>query len=128
VGYVYDLAGRQIAEINSSGGANREEVYAGGQHLATYASGTTYFDHADWLGTERARSNVSGAQCETITSLPFGDGMSTAGSCADVTPLHFTGKERDPERGQGRSGCPGFSRNSRLLPPKRSLMESVRKP
>ena len=31
VDYIYDLAGRQIAEINSSGGANREEIYAAGQ-------------------------------------------------------------------------------------------------
>lgn len=31
-----DLAARQIAEVNSSGGANREEIYAAGQHIATY--------------------------------------------------------------------------------------------
>ena len=78
----------------------RGEVYAGGRHVATYSGGTggtTYFNHADWLGTERARSNVSGALCESITSLPFGDAMTTSGSCGDPSPMHFTGKERDSE-------------------------------
>ena len=81
---------------------NRIEVYAGDRHLATYsggAIGTTYFNHADWLGTERARTTVTGSLCETISSLPFGDGMSTSGSCGDPTPMHFTGNERDSESG-----------------------------
>ncbi|PYU91807.1 MAG: hypothetical protein DMG25_13665 [Acidobacteria bacterium] len=64
-----------------------------------YVNGTTYFNHADGLGTERARSNVSGTRCETITSLPFGDGQTTGGSCGDPSPDHFTGKERDTETG-----------------------------
>ena len=97
VSYVYDLASHQVAEFNSSGGWNRGEVYAGGRHLATYANNTTYFSHPDWLGTERARSSVSGSLCETITSLPFGDGQSTSGSCSDISPMHFTGKPRDAE-------------------------------
>src|SRR4029077_1970323 len=100
VDYVYDLAGHQIAEINSSGAWTREEVYAGGHHLATYsggASGTTYFNHTDWLGTERGRSNMSGTICETIVSLPFGEGEVTSGSCGDPSPMHYTGKQRDTE-------------------------------
>jgi RHS repeat-associated protein len=96
--YLYDLKDKQIATFNSSELWIRGEVYAGGRHLATYANGTTYFDHADWLGTERVRTNVSGAVCETIASLPFGDGQTIAGSCSsDPSPLHFTGKERDSE-------------------------------
>ncbi len=97
VSYVYDLAGHQIAEFNSSGGWNRGEIYAGNRHLASYGNNTTYFIYPDWLGTERARSSVSGALCETITSLPFGDGQSTSGSCSDISPMHFTGKPRDTE-------------------------------
>jgi RHS repeat-associated protein len=60
----------------------------------------------DWLGTERVRSFTSGLhagqQCETITSLPFGDGMNTQqvnGGCGDPSPNHFTGLERDAESG-----------------------------
>ena len=44
----------------------------------------------------------TGQPCETITSLPFGDGMNTQpvnGGCGDPSPNHFTGKERDAESG-----------------------------
>lgn len=100
VDFVYDLAGREISEVNSSGAWDRTELYAGSKHMATYsggATGVTYFDHADWLGTEPGPSNVAGSICETITSLPFGDGLSTSGSCGDASPMHFTGQEHDPE-------------------------------
>ena len=100
VDFLYDLAGHEVSQINSTGSWTRGEVYAGGRHVATYSGGTggtTYFIHADWLATERARSNVSGALCESITSLPFGDAMTTSGSCGDPSPMHFTGKERDAE-------------------------------
>jgi RHS repeat-associated protein len=108
VDYLYDTSGHEIAEVNSSGGWNRGEVYAGGTHLATYNNGTTYFSHRDWLGTERVRSNISGAACETISSLPFGDGQAISGSCGDPTPMHFTGKERDPESGLDNFGARYF--------------------
>jgi RHS repeat-associated protein len=100
VDYLYDLEGHQVSEVSAAGAWNRGEVYVGGRHLATYsggASGATYFIHADWLGTERARSTVAGAVCETMTSLPFGDGLATSGSCGDPSPLHFTGKQHDAE-------------------------------
>ena len=98
--FLYDLAGNQITELSSSGAWNRGEVYAGGRHLATYSggtSGTTYFIHVDWLGTERARSTAAGSSYETCTSLPFGDALTCSGS--DPSPMHFTGKERDSESG-----------------------------
>ena len=104
--FLYDLSGRPFAEINSSGAWDRTEVYAGSLHLATYsggATGTTYFEHTDWLGTERVRTTVAGANYETCTSLPFGDGMNCTG--ADVSPLHFTGKERDTESGLDNFGA-----------------------
>ena len=102
VSYLYDLAGHQISEINSSGWDNRDEIFAGSRHLATYNNGTTYFSHEDWLGTERARSNYQGpstpgSSCESITSLPYGDGQTVTGSCGDESPMHFTGKMRDTE-------------------------------
>jgi len=68
VQYLYDLAGHQIGELNVATGAwNRGEIYAGALHLATYPGNpgaTTYFTHADWLGTERVRSNLSSSGCE----------------------------------------------------------------
>ncbi|MBZ5597357.1 MAG: RHS repeat-associated core domain-containing protein [Acidobacteriia bacterium] len=90
-----------MTELSSTGTWSRGEVFLGGRHLATYAGGaggTTNFAFTDWLGTERARTQVNGTRCETIVSLPFGDGQVATGSC-DPTPLHFTGKERDSESG-----------------------------
>jgi RHS repeat-associated protein len=63
----------------------------------TYIGGTTYFDHTDWLGTVRARSNVSGTRTETCTSLAFGDNQSCAGT--DESPQHFASLEWDTESG-----------------------------
>jgi RHS repeat-associated protein len=98
-----DLAGHVITELNSSGGWKRGEVYAGGRHVATYVDGKTYFSHGDWLGAERARTDVSGSMVETCQGLPFGDELNCAGG--DVSPLHFAGKERDPESGLDNFGA-----------------------
>jgi RHS repeat-associated protein len=86
--------------VASSGAWNRAEIYAGGRHVGTYSGGppgTTYFDHGDWLGTERVRTNTSGALYEACTGLAFGDWQ--ACSASDPSPIHFTGKERDTESG-----------------------------
>jgi RHS repeat-associated protein len=95
--YVYDAAGRAVGQWDVTAAAwTRIEVYANGEHLASYvggAGGTTYFAHADWLGTERVRSDVSGNQSESFTNLPFGDALSGVGA----SPVHFTGQERDAE-------------------------------
>jgi RHS repeat-associated protein len=98
--YIYNLSGNYVAQVSNSGAWTVAEVYAGGMHLATYsggASGTTVFNHADWLGTERARTSTTGTLSESCTSLPFGDALSCTGS--DTSGLHFTGKERDTESG-----------------------------
>ena len=101
VDYVYDLGGHVISEFSASGNWNRGEVYAGGQHVATYDGGTTYFTHADWLGTERVRSTVDGTVYSTWTSFPFGEGS----AAPNPSPTHFTGKERDFESGNDYFGA-----------------------
>ena len=93
--YVYDAEGRQVQKtagaqveylydldgnIVTAGGWNRGEVFTNGQHLATYNWGTTYFNKTDWLSTERDRSGTADANCESITSLPFGDAQSASGT------------------------------------------------
>jgi RHS repeat-associated protein len=98
VQYVYDLSGHVVTEESSSGQWNRGEVYAGGQHLVTYRNWVTYFIAADMLGSERMRSTLDRTSYESCMNLPFGDGLTCIGSAAgDVSPLHFTGKERDAE-------------------------------
>jgi RHS repeat-associated protein len=111
--YYYDAAGQMITEANADGTTARAEIYAGSRHLATWSNNATYFNHADWLGTERVRSFGSGTKtgliCETITSLPFGDGLNTFpqndGCAPEPSPYHFTGKERDSESGLDNFGA-----------------------
>jgi len=102
--YLYDLAGHKIADVDPTGIFMQGELYAGDRHFAIYApepgpTGATFFTHSDWLGTERVRTDMTGTNCESIVSLPFGDGQSITGTCGDVSPMHFTGKERDAESG-----------------------------
>jgi RHS repeat-associated protein len=79
--FVYDLAGRAITLFNATtGGWWYGEIYAGGRHLATYSGGTTNFLHADWLGTKRVMTGVSGANSETCTGFPFGDDVNCTGT------------------------------------------------
>jgi RHS repeat-associated protein len=94
--FLYDLNGRTIDQL-TGGSLTRSEAYAEGMHLATYANSTTAFDNSDWLGTSRVRSNVSGTNIESCTSLPFGEDLTC--NSADVSPLHFTGQEHDSESG-----------------------------
>jgi RHS repeat-associated protein len=100
VDYLYDLDAHQVAEVGAGGVFNRGELYADNRHLATYTagqSGATFFTHSDWLGTERTRTDMTASTCESIASLPFGDGQTITTTCTDVSPMHFTGKQRDPE-------------------------------
>jgi len=107
VDLLYDLQGRVVTEVSSGGAWNRGEIFAGGGHLATYRFNSTYFNHVDWLGTERLRTDVHGATSETCTSLSFGDWLSCIGQ-GDPSPNHFTGKERDTESGLDNFGARYF--------------------
>jgi RHS repeat-associated protein len=88
IDFIYDREGKVILYNGNSGGANSPfiEMNVGGMHLGTYTINSTVtdtifqYDHADWLGTERARINLSGAVCQTISSFPFGDGLDYFGA------------------------------------------------
>lgn len=60
----------------------------------TYSS-WPFFNHADWLGTERYRSLPTGGQYGLCFNNPFGDNMYCPEADGDISPVHFTGKERD---------------------------------
>jgi RHS repeat-associated protein len=109
--YVYDLNGTVITEMEGLN-PDRLEVYAGGRHLATANQCEVVYNHADWLGTERVRTNASdtqypavipGSVANTCTSLPFGDNLNCTlapdvnPNHGDIASTHFTGKDRDPE-------------------------------
>jgi RHS repeat-associated protein len=96
--FIFDPAGRTLDQVSGTTW-QRGEIFAGGMHLGTYNNlvnpATTYFEHADWAGTVRARSSVTGASVETCTSLPFGDNQNCVGS--DGSPLHFATLASDSE-------------------------------
>jgi YD repeat-containing protein len=60
---VYNTAGQVLMRYNGSGGWLEGEVWAGGNHLAIYANGQTYFPLTDQVGTERARFSYTGGSC-----------------------------------------------------------------
>ena len=88
----------------------RSEIYADGRHLATLDNGQMYYHHSDWLGTERATSDSTGAICQTTYSQPFGDAQQTNGSCSPSSHF-FTGKERDTESGLDYFGARYYGSN-----------------
>src|SRR5579885_2649841 len=61
--FLYDQSDRLITETagNGSGDLWRSEVFAGSRHLETSWDGNQYIDHADHLGTERARFDTTTA-------------------------------------------------------------------
>lgn len=72
---------------------NTAWVYWGAARVAFYYAGTTEFDHQDWLGTERMRSNVSAQVAGSFTSLPYGDNYSYSG--VDWDAYHFATLDQD---------------------------------
>jgi RHS repeat-associated protein len=110
VDYVYEHSGQVLWD---TAGTVLEHLnyYAAGGHVATALTNANnnganvYFHHNDWLGTERVRTDITGAVCENIASLPFGDNQTITGTCGDISPMHFTGKERDTESGLDEFGA-----------------------
>jgi RHS repeat-associated protein len=94
---VYNTAGQVLMRYNGSGGWQEGEVWAGGNHLAIYANGQTYFPLTDQVGTERARFASTGGIVQTCMSQPFGDNLNCTGT--DSSPYKFGKLERDAESG-----------------------------
>ena len=106
--YVMDPQGHIISVHDGSANLLRSELYSPeGRHVATWAPtnpnywdpypGGLFYNHADWLGTERVRTNSSGAVAQSCTDTPYG--MNLACNPPDISPMHFTGKQRDYESG-----------------------------
>jgi RHS repeat-associated protein len=99
--YLYDTAGKRISTWlapNNTGDEGR--IYWGGMQIAFRSvDGTTYFDHQNWLGTERTRTNYAGSVASSYVSLPFGDGYTPNVSIpgGDQDNLHFAQLDHDSE-------------------------------
>ncbi len=72
------------------------ELYLGGMHVNTYTNGSTYFSHADHLGSERMETDPTGnTNSSATTNLPFGE-WTSAGMQSE---LGFTGDLLDDADG-----------------------------
>jgi RHS repeat-associated protein len=96
--YVFNAAGQRVSEWNGTTHAQlKGKYYWGTKPVAYYAGGTTHFEHQDWLGTERARTNYNASSVEgSFTSLPFGDNYYVA-SGVDGDGNHFAMLDHDTE-------------------------------
>ena len=65
--------------------------------LAAFLSGSLFFEHQDWLGTERMLTDGAGHTAGSYLSLPFGDGFTDQGT--DLDQYHFAGMDHDYESG-----------------------------
>jgi RHS repeat-associated protein len=109
--YLFDKDSNPISNwISGSPTYDDSAGYIGNWHFLTcfvnaaHNACTIYFHYGDWLGSKRISTDVAGTIAETCTSLPFGDGQNCTGA-QDVSPMHFTGKERDSESGLDNFGA-----------------------
>jgi RHS repeat-associated protein len=93
--YAYNLNGQRVASFDGSGNLISNQVYAGSTPIAFYQGGQIHYQHQDWLGTERVRTDGSGNVEGTYTSLPIGDGYSATGSDNDA--YHYGTLDHDSE-------------------------------
>jgi len=119
--YVYDPQGHIISVHDGSGNLLRSELYTPqGRHVATWNSTLNtnqnivglFYNHADWLGTERVRTNSSATAFEWCTDTPYG--MNLTCTPGDTSPMHFTGKQRDAETGLDDFGARYFGGGNNL--------------
>jgi len=133
--YVLGSSNEQLTETDGNGNWKHSNVYAAGMLIATYdisptGSPALHFQLADWLGTRRVQTDISGNTEETFASLAFGDGQTSktpSGAPAtadDATEQHFTGKERDTESGNDYFGARYYgSSMGRFMTPDPSTLE-----
>ncbi len=99
--YLYDYAGHRISSWQVSNNfGNEGRIYWGNLQIAYRSvNGTTYFEHKNWLGTERLRTDYTGATAATYQSLSFGDGYTPniLQSAADQDNNHFATLDHDSE-------------------------------
>lgn len=105
--YLYDVFGRRMSSFlvtgTGSGTGNEGRIYWDYGLLANRAwNGGTYLHHADWLGTERMRTDSQGNVANQQKSNAFGDGFTQTSSDvfgAAQDSNQFTSQEQDAESG-----------------------------
>jgi len=93
VHYFYNEDGHVVVETDQNGNWVKGYVYMGGQHVAEFSGGQTYWIHTDHLGSTRTITSYQGYVAYDYDYLPYGEQL-TGG---DFTTHLFTGYERDYE-------------------------------
>jgi RHS repeat-associated protein len=93
--YNYNLQGQRATSWNSSGTIDSAQYYAGGGQVGYWSAtdSNMHYQHRDFVGTVRARTNAAGSLESTSYSLPYGDALSVSGS--DTDPQHFALLDHD---------------------------------
>jgi RHS repeat-associated protein len=103
--YLRDLPGNIFSTFGPGCGGTgcwtAGALYLNGRFFAQYYNQTTYFVHADHLGSTRVLTGMDQSVCDSLDYLPFGEQI--AGDTCTV--LKFTGKERDSESGLDNFGA-----------------------
>ena len=97
--YLYDLDGNITTDLLPSGTDAADYIFAGGQLIAEYTSGTTYFIHTNHLGTPSVITNLSGASIDCNSTYPYGEQDNTICTTSNSIWDKFTGYRLDPETG-----------------------------
>jgi len=97
VDFTFDYLNRRITTWQESNDFGiHGKIYWGSASLPLAfhgAAGQTFFEHLDYLGTERMVTTYTGAVYGSFVSLPFGDGYSVSGTDGD--PYHFASLDKD---------------------------------
>jgi RHS repeat-associated protein len=82
--FVWDASGRRVSTWSA---ANQSlissNIYTDAAPLAIRTGGQTEYEAMNWLGTERAHVGLNGATVASMSSLPWGDGLTLTGSTTD---------------------------------------------
>src|SRR6266568_1364805 len=99
--YVFSPTSHVIHETDPNLTFNVHYIYLGSQLLAEMRNSTTYFVHADHLGSTRMLTAMDQSIYDNVDYLPFGEQIA-----GDTGTTHkFTGKERDAESGLDNFGA-----------------------
>jgi RHS repeat-associated protein len=94
--FVRDLQGNVVSDVLINFGWSRGYVDLESQFLAQYGDGTTYFVHADHLGSTRLMTKVNQSIADSYDYVPYGEGLNGG----TLSTHRFTGYERDGATGK----------------------------
>ena len=105
--FVFNINGQRVSEWNWNGttaSLNEGQYYWGSKPVAFYTTSysndgaTVHYQHQDWLGTERIRTDDQASVEASFTSLPFGDAQTeTTSGGIDLDANHYAMLDYDSE-------------------------------